>query len=153
MIELAKQWRQEGHKIVFVNGCFDVLHAGHIHLLSVARELGCRLIVAVNSDDYCRRKGQGRPIQPADVRATIAGMVGRADAATVFYEDHPAELLREIRPDLYVIGSDYSTRKVHGAFHCKEVAFLDRLPGLSTTDAVQAIRTAARNAVVIPSDN
>jgi len=133
-IQLARLWHQQHHKIVFVNGCFDVLHLGHLHLLDTAKRAGTRLIIAVNDDAYCRRrKGPTRPIQPAEVRVRAAAGVIDAHAACIFDDDSPADLLYGIQPHIYMLGSDYQDAPVIGSHHCEQVWFVARLPGHSTT--------------------
>ncbi len=134
---LCKTWRRRQQTIVFVNGCFDVLHLGHWHLLSQAKKFGHKLIVAVNCDRYCREaKGEARPIQPDVLRASVAGAIVDADAAVIFSEDSPEILLSQIQPDVYVLGSDYQGKTIPGAHHCGQVKFVDRLPGYSTTKSL-----------------
>lgn len=141
MIQWARLWRQQRHSIVFVNGCFDVLHLGHFYLLDRAKRAGTRLIVAVNSDGYCRRhKGESRPIQPVELRALIAGQVVNAHAVTVFDDDTPEQLLCGIRPDIYMLGDDYAYgNHIPGASHCDRVVTIPRLPGISTTGILNSL--------------
>lgn len=138
---MARLWHQQHHSIAFVNGCFDILHLGHLHLLQEAKRVGTRLIVAVNSDGYCRRhKGPNRPIQPVELRAIIAGQVVNADAVTVFDDETPERLLCGIRPNIYLLGDDYAYgRDIPGAQHCDCVVTIPRLPGISTTEILNAL--------------
>jgi D-beta-D-heptose 7-phosphate kinase/D-beta-D-heptose 1-phosphate adenosyltransferase len=126
---------------VFANGCFDVLHAGHLCLLEQARQAARRLIVAVNSDEYCRRvKGARRPIQSAAVRQRVVAGVSEADVVLTWAELTPERLLELIRPDVYVIGSDYRSRSLPGADWCGRIEFVERLAGFSTTATVKRLQ-------------
>lgn len=99
---------------------------------------GSRLIIAINDDDYCRRtKGPTRPIQPAEIRVRAAAGAVDAHAATIFSDDTPDALLCQIRPHIYLMGSDYRGQKIPGADHCESVVFRERIPGFSTTQALQ----------------
>lgn len=136
-IRLAEMWREQGRSIVFTNGCFDLLHDGHIYLLNEALHRGDRLIVAVNDDEYVRsHKGPGRPIQAAAVRATMVALMSAADAVTIFEDETPETLLIGVRPDWYLIGSDYRDSEVAGVRHCGEVVVVERLPAVSTTEVL-----------------
>lgn len=143
---VVARWRQCGETIAFTNGCFDVLHEGHVLLLERSRLAASRLIVAVNSDDYCRRtKGAARPIQSAAVRLQVVAGVSAADAVVVFDHASPARLLALIKPDVYVLGSDYRGSINPGAEHCGRIDFVERLGGFSTTEL---LTTAAPRPVV-----
>ncbi len=97
--------RRAGHRIVFTNGCFDVLHRGHVEYLQEAASLGDVLVVGVNSDEGVRRlKGPGRPLAPAEDRAAVVAAVGCVEYVTILPEDTPMGILEEVRPDLYVKG-------------------------------------------------
>ena len=110
------QARRHGERIVFTNGCFDILHAGHVGYLNEARELGDRLIVAVNDDDSARRlKGAGRPVNSLDRRVRVLEGLSAVDWVVPFSEDTPETLLAEIRPDVLVKGGDYALGDVVGA--------------------------------------
>lgn len=137
--------RDQGESIVFTNGCFDIIHAGHVGYLEEARKLGDRLIVAINSDDSVRRlKGIGRPINPAERRATVLAGLESVDWVLTFSEDTPEALLHAIKPDILVKGGDYSDDQVVGADIVKQyggqVKALSLYDNLSTTDIVEKIR-------------
>jgi D-beta-D-heptose 7-phosphate kinase / D-beta-D-heptose 1-phosphate adenosyltransferase len=138
-IEQVQRWRQRGWRIGFTNGCFDLLHPGHVHLLEQARA-GCdRLVVGLNSDASVRRlKGATRPVQPEAARAAVLASLASVDLVCVFDEDTPEALIRAIRPDLLVKGADYRPEEVVGA---------DLLPGwggkLLLADIVQGQSTTA----------
>lgn len=143
LVELRRRWRQEGKTVVFTNGCFDLLHPGHVRLLEAARKQGDVLIVAVNGNDGVRRlKGPQRPILPASERAETLASFTAVDAVTIFEEDTPAELLEQVLPDVLVKGSDWAhwiagREIVEGAGG--KVFPLPIEPGYSTTDLVKTI--------------
>lgn len=147
-IRLAEIWREEGRSIVFTNGCFDLLHAGHLHLFNEALHRGDRLIVAVNCDEYVRsHKGPGRPVQPATVRATMVALMSAADAVTVFGEDTPERLLVGIQPDQYVLGNDYREGAIAGAHHCGRVVLVERLAGFSTSGKIRQHQVGSKSVI------
>ncbi len=107
------EWRRLGDKITLANGCFDVLHVGHVRYLHGAKKLGGRLIVAINSDESVRGlKGEGRPIIPAEERAEIVASLADVDAVVIFSEPDVRALIREIRPDVQAKGTDYTAETV-----------------------------------------
>jgi rfaE bifunctional protein nucleotidyltransferase chain/domain len=106
-------WRRSGDHITLANGCFDLLHVGHVRYLHAAKELGGRLIVAINSDDSVRSlKGEGRPLMPAEERAEILAALADVDAVVIFPEPDVRALIREIRPDVQAKGTDYTADSV-----------------------------------------
>ncbi len=139
--------RRAGHRVVFTNGCFDLLHRGHVECLQQAASLGDVLVVGVNSDDSVRRlKGPGRPVVPADDRAAIVASLGCVEYVTIFDEDTPAELLAAVQPDLYVKGGDYDAatlpeRKVVERYGGKVVT-VGYLDGRSTSGIMAQIHAA-----------
>lgn len=109
----AESWRAAGEKITLANGCFDLLHVGHVRYLHAAKQLGGRLIVAINSDDSVRKlKGEGRPLMPADERAEILAALSDVDAVVIFSEPDVRAIVREIRPGVHAKGTDYSADTV-----------------------------------------
>lgn len=137
--------RAHGEKIVFTNGCFDILHAGHVSYLEQARAQGDRLIVAVNDDaSVGRLKGPGRPINSVDRRMAVLAGLGAVDWVVSFSEDTPERLLAQVRPDVLVKGGDYSVDQVVGAdivsAYGGEVRVLGLVPNSSTTAIVEKIR-------------
>ena len=107
------EWRRAGERIMLANGCFDLLHVGHVRYLHAARELGGKLIVAVNADTSVRAlKGEGRPIMPAEERAEILASLADVDAVVIFPEKDVRALIREIRPDFHAKGTDYTAESV-----------------------------------------
>jgi len=113
LAQQVARWRSEGHSITLANGCFDLLHVGHIRYLHAAKQLGGCLIVAVNSDDSVRAlKGEGRPIMPAEERAEILAALTDVDAVVIFPESDVRGLIREIHPDVQAKGTDYTVDSV-----------------------------------------
>jgi rfaE bifunctional protein nucleotidyltransferase chain/domain len=111
--QLAADWRAAGERVTLTNGCFDVLHVGHIRYLQAAHNLGGKVIVAVNADDSVRAlKGEGRPVMPADERAEILAALSDVDAVVVFPENDVRAIVREIRPDFHAKGTDYTEESV-----------------------------------------
>lgn len=107
------EWRAAGDKVTLANGCFDLLHVGHIRYLRAAKELGGKLLVAINSDDSVRSlKGQDRPLMPDHERAEILAALSDVDAVIVFPEPDVRALIREIRPDIHAKGTDYTAENV-----------------------------------------
>jgi rfaE bifunctional protein nucleotidyltransferase chain/domain len=106
-------WRHAGERVTLANGCFDLLHVGHVRYLHAAKELGGRLVVAINSDDSVRSlKGEGRPLMPAEERAEILAALADVDAVVIFPERDVRALIREIRPDVQAKGTDYTAENV-----------------------------------------
>jgi rfaE bifunctional protein nucleotidyltransferase chain/domain len=106
-------WRRSGNRVTLANGCFDVLHVGHVRYLHAARELGGNLIVAVNADASVRAlKGEGRPVMPAEERAEILASLADVDAVVIFPETDVRAIIREIRPDFHTKGTDYTVESV-----------------------------------------
>lgn len=131
----------KNRKIVFTNGCFDILHPGHLSTLEFAKSHGDLLFVALNSDDSIRRlKGSGRPIHDLWARQTMVAAMGCVDFVTSFDENTPAELIAELRPHIIVKGGDYKANEVVGHESC-EVVIAPTKPGYSTTKSVEKMRT------------
>src|SRR5438270_6435748 len=113
LAELAKRWRAQGEKIILTNGCFDLLHVGHVRYLRGAKALGGQLVVAINSDQSVRTlKGEDRPIMPERERAEIVSALADVDAVIVFPELDVRSIIREIRPDIHAKGTDYTADTV-----------------------------------------
>lgn len=109
-------WKASGNKIVFTNGCFDILHYGHVSYLSAAKDLGNKLIIGLNSDASVRRlKGETRPINGQYQRAVLLAALQFVDAVVVFDEDTPEKLIKIVEPDFLVKGSDYTVENIVGA--------------------------------------
>jgi len=149
LLEARAQCRGRGEKMVLTNGCFDLLHAGHVECLEQARALGDRLVVAVNDDASVRRlKGPGRPLQTLDKRLkTLAGLAA-VDWLVTFSEDTPVRLVQALDPDLLVKGGDYTPDRIAGAAQVRQrggqVVTLPLAPGCSTSALVEALRKAGR---------
>ena len=150
--KLVKQLETEhnsGKRLVFTNGCFDILHPGHADLLSRARALGDLLVVGLNSDASVRRQGKGpdRPLSPFAVRAFVLAHLSSVDYVTGFEEDTPLELIRSIRPHVLVKGGDWTPDRIVGRDIVEaaggSVYSLPLLPGFSTTALVEKIRSHA----------
>jgi len=109
----VEKWRANGEKVTLANGCFDLLHVGHVRYLHAAKELGGRLLVAINSDESVRAlKGEGRPLMPAAERAEILAALSDVDAVVIFSDTDVRALVREIRPDIHAKGTDYTAESV-----------------------------------------
>ena len=144
-IDKVRRWKESGEKIVFTNGCFDILHAGHIHLLTEAKNLGDRLFIGLNSDQSVQNlKGADRPFNPEDARASVLESLSMVDGVTIFQEDTPHELVKKIIPHVLVKGGDYSIENVVGADTVRasggEVVLIPILKGYSTSDLITRIR-------------
>jgi rfaE bifunctional protein nucleotidyltransferase chain/domain len=107
------EWRRAGERVILTNGCFDLLHVGHVRYLRAAKQLGGRLVVGLNADDSVRAlKGPGRPLMPAEERAEILAALADVDAIAIFSEPDVRALVREIRPDIHAKGTDYTAESV-----------------------------------------
>jgi D-beta-D-heptose 7-phosphate kinase/D-beta-D-heptose 1-phosphate adenosyltransferase len=153
LLSRVAAWRWAEERIVFTNGCFDILHVGHIRLLEEARRKGGRLIVGLNSDDSVRRlKGPQRPIVGCVERARVLAALSAVDAVVVFEEDTPLRLIEAIRPDVLVKGGDYTEDGVVGAREVRawggRVELIPLVPGASTT---RIIRKSASPTASSPS--
>lgn len=139
---LRDLWRWEGKKVVFTNGVYDILHAGHVELLEKSRSLGDILIVGLNSDDSARRLGKGpeRPINKWKDRAAVLSALACVDAVVGFDEDTPAEILAKLRPDVLVKGGDYRKEQVAGRESAGRVVIVPLKKGYSTTAIVRRLR-------------
>lgn len=109
----VEAWRSAGDRITLANGCFDLLHVGHVRYLHAAKGLGGRLVVALNSDESVRSlKGEGRPLMPAEERAEILAALADVDAVVIFRERDVCAIIREIHPDIHAKGTDYTAESV-----------------------------------------
>ncbi len=139
-------WKQQGKRVVFTNGCFDLLHLGHVDYLEKARNLGDALVVGLNTDDSVSRfKGPHRPIQDQQSRARIMASLQSVDLVVFFNEDTPLKLISELLPKVLVKGSDYLAENIVGSDVVKNaggvVKTIDFVPGYSTTRIVEKIKT------------
>ena len=140
--------QKKGQTVVFTSGCFDLLHVGHLRSLEQAQSMGDRLIVAVNRDEVVRQlKGKGRPIVPERQRAELLAGLASVDWVTFFGEETPLEIIRQLRPDVYTKGGDWSLRELYENDIPKdfpiEVRRLRQIPNLRTTKIIE--RTRKRN--------
>ncbi|MEE9530957.1 MAG: D-glycero-beta-D-manno-heptose 1-phosphate adenylyltransferase [Syntrophobacteria bacterium] len=138
--------RKAGKRVVFTNGCFDLIHIGHIHLLQKAREQGDCLIVAVNSDSSVQQiKEPGRPVMPEGQRAEVVAALGCVDWVTIFAEPDPLVLIRLLKPDVLVKGTDWSEEEIVGAPDVREaggqVLRIPLAPEISTSGILEKVRT------------
>lgn len=147
IIASAEQWRAEGKKIVFTNGCFDIVHMGHIDYLSKASDLGDVLIIGVNSDASVRKlKGNNRPLQDEKTRASLLSSFFFVTATVIFEEETPYELIQSVQPNVLVKGSDYKEEDIVGADIVKAnngtVETIDFLTGYSTSSIIDKANEA-----------
>ena len=150
-LQRVGEWRRHGLSIGFTNGCFDLIHPGHVHLLAQARAACDRLVVALNTDASVRRfKGPERPIQSEAARATVMSSLACVDLVVLFAEDTPLSLIEEISPDLLVKGADYRPDQVVGAEivrrHGGRLLLVDLLPSQGTTATIARVRERTRAA-------
>lgn len=142
---LATTLRVAEKKIVFTNGCFDIIHKGHIQYLQQAKEMGDILIVGLNSDSSIKRlKGEERPIKDQDERALILSSLGFVDYVVVFDEDTPYDIIRKIHPDILVKGGDYKIENVVGREFAKETVLIQFVQGYSTTETINKMKKTER---------
>jgi D-beta-D-heptose 7-phosphate kinase/D-beta-D-heptose 1-phosphate adenosyltransferase len=147
----VERLKREGKKVVFTNGCFDILHAGHTRYLREARKLGDALILALNSDSSVRSiKGPMRPIVPEAERAEVVAALDSVDYVTVFDELTPLELIEFLRPDVIVKGGDWAEKDIVGAEAVRKwggrVAIMPEIEGASTTNIIDKVLQAYRSA-------
>jgi rfaE bifunctional protein nucleotidyltransferase chain/domain len=138
-------WKQAGSVVVFTNGCFDIIHLGHVDYLEKARRLGNRLVLGLNSDSSIRRlKGSGRPILDENARSRIMASFEFIDAVTLFSEETPINLIREVKPDILVKGNDYDPENIVGVDFVKsyggKVITIELIPGYSTSGIIKKIK-------------
>ena len=144
LARISHEMRAAGRRLVFTNGCFDLLHVGHVRYLQQARQLGDALLVAVNGDASVRGlKGPGRPLNDEQDRAEVIAALGCVDYVTIFEEERVTRLLREIRPQVYTKGGDYTPESLNteeGAALREvgaEIKILPLVPGRSTTRLIE----------------
>jgi D-beta-D-heptose 7-phosphate kinase/D-beta-D-heptose 1-phosphate adenosyltransferase len=140
--KIVQRLQIQGKSIVFTNGCFDLLHPGHIKILREAKKKGDVLLVGLNSDDSIRRlKGNTRPILDETARALILSAISYVDYIVLFKEDTPYKLIKEIRPDYLIKGQDWDKDKVIGREFAKKVVCIKFYPGYSTTAIIKKIKS------------
>tara|TARA_R110002072_G_scaffold282761_1_gene445790 strand:+ start:9107 stop:9625 length:519 start_codon:yes stop_codon:yes gene_type:complete len=147
-------WRLKSDKIVFTNGCFDILHKGHVSYLAQSAELGNRLVVALNTDSSVKRqgKGEGRPVNNNDARAMVLASLGFVDAIVFFDDDTPLSMIEDLQPDVLVKGADYDPREMNsnsnkyivGSDIVKKnggnVVSIPLVEGFSTTEIIEKLK-------------
>ena len=145
-IEIRKQWKANGNKVVFTNGCFDILHLGHVDYLEKSSEFGTQMIVAVNSDASVRtlEKGVERPVNSEYARARLIASLGFVSMVIIFGEPTPLELIQALSPDVLVKGDDYTIETIVGAKEViaagGEVKTIALVPNYSTTQLIQKLK-------------
>lgn len=144
LAHVCVELRQSGKSIVFTNGCFDIIHAGHVTYLAQAKRLGDILIIGMNSDSSVKiLKGEGRPVNNENDRAAVLDSLRSVDFVTIFSDETPAELIAELKPNILVKGGDYTPEQIAGAdFVTKsggEVIIIPFLDGKSTTNIIRKI--------------
>ena len=150
LIAARQQLRERGLRVVFTNGCFDLLHPGHVRYLAEARALGDALIVALNSDASVRRlKGEGRPVLNESERAEVMAALAAVDFVTVFDEETPRRLIADLLPDVLVKGGDWPIETIVGREEVEaaggRVLSLPYIEGSSTTDIIERILKSERH--------
>lgn len=147
LVPLLKAARTQGKRVVFTNGCFDLMHVGHTRYLQAAKDLGDLLVVAVNSDTSVRslNKAPDRPIVPEAQRAEVVAALGCVDYVTLFNEPDPQSLIAALQPDVLVKGGDWAVERIVGReiveAHGGVVRTIPLIPGVSTTSLIQRIRS------------
>ena len=141
----VRKWQQAGKRVVFTNGCFDLIHLGHVDYLEKARMLGDKLVIGLNTDDSVSRfKGPQRPLQDQNSRARVLAAMQFVDLVVFFNDDTPLHLISELLPDILVKGSDYLADNIVGADVVKNnggvVNTIDFVPGYSTSRIVEKIK-------------
>ncbi len=141
-----KAWRENNETIVFTNGCFDIVHHGHVDSMVKAAEMGTKLIVGLNDDKSVEiLKGRNRPILSVESRAIVLAAFCFVDAVIIFPEETPADLIAQIIPDILVKGNQYQIHEIAGSdtvlAHGGQVKTLDLVPGISTSDIIDKIKT------------
>lgn len=132
--------RAEGKKIVFTNGCFDIIHIGHVRYLKEAKKLGDILIIGLNSDSSVAKLKPGRPVNTESNRAEVLSSLEMVDYITVFSEDTPHEVIKFLNPDVLVKGGDWKKEDIIGSDIVAEVHSLPYIEGISTTEMINKIR-------------
>jgi len=141
--KLIARYRRAGKTIVFTNGCFDILHYGHVSYLEAAKKGNSRiLIIGLNSDASVRslKKGPGRPVVPQKERAAVLAALACVDHVVIFNEPTPQKLIEALKPDILIKGADWKGKAVAGADAVKKVEFIRYIQGLSTTNIIGKIR-------------
>lgn len=136
-----KKAKKEGKKIVFTNGCFDILHSGHVRIIEFAKSKGDLLILGLNSDASVKRlKGPSRPVNKQKDRAIVVSALEAVDGVVLFKEDTPLNLIKIIKPDILVKGADYTTDNVVGREYAGKVVLCPLVKGKSTTNIIKKVK-------------
>lgn len=138
--EETARLKAEGKKVVFTNGCFDIIHVGHVRYLRDARKLGDVLLVALNTDSSIARIKPGRPVTPEAQRAEVVAGLDMVDYVTLFNEDTPLELIGFLMPDVLVKGGDWKKEEIVGSDIVSETRSLPYIHGVSTTEIIEKIK-------------
>lgn len=139
--KIVENLKKKGKRIVFTNGCFDIIHSGHIKIFRKSKKLGDILIVGLNSDASVRRlKGMSRPIVNQAGRADVLSEMRCVDYIVIFDEDTPVEVIKNLKPDVLVKGGDYRTDEIVGRNFVKKVVRIPLVKGVSTTNIIEKIR-------------
>ncbi|MFH1846712.1 MAG: D-glycero-beta-D-manno-heptose 1-phosphate adenylyltransferase [Candidatus Omnitrophota bacterium] len=150
LIRIVEEKKADGKKIGFTNGCFDVLHLGHVRYLKLAKKECDLLIVAVNSDNSVKKLGKGfdRPVNGENARTEVLAALESVDFITLFDEDTPERLIKKITPDVLLKGGDWDEDKIAGAEHVKasggRVKLINYVPGFSTTGLINKLKLSGR---------
>ena len=138
--EIIADLKSTGEKVVFTNGCFDIIHVGHVRYLAEARSLGDILVIGLNSDKSVSRIKPGRPITPEHQRAEVLSALESVDYVVLFNEETPYELIKEVRPDVLVKGADWKKEDIVGNDIVKEVRTIPFVEGISTSAIIKKIQ-------------
>ena len=139
--DIVTQRKNEGKRVVFTNGCFDIIHAGHVRYLTEAKKIGDILVIGLNSDSSVSTIKPGRPIIPEQQRAEVLSALSMVDYITLFNEDTPYGLIKEIKPDILVKGADWDIKNIVGSDIVKEVHTIPFVEGISTTEIIKKIQS------------
>lgn len=141
--KIVQQLKNRNKKVVITNGCFDIIHRGHIKIFRKAKSLGDVLIVALNSDDSIRRlKGKNRPIMNQEERVEVLSELESIDFIVIFDQDTPENVIKTLKPDILVKGSDYKIEEIVGREYVEKVVRVPLIKGLSTTQIIRRIQQA-----------
>jgi D-beta-D-heptose 7-phosphate kinase/D-beta-D-heptose 1-phosphate adenosyltransferase len=138
--EVISGLKSSGKKVVFTNGCFDLIHVGHVRYLNEAKELGDVLVIGLNSDASVSSIKPGRPVNPEDQRAEVLASLESVDYVVLFSEDTPYDLIKEVQPDVLVKGADWKKEDIVGNDIVKEVRTIHFVEGISTSEIIKKIQ-------------
>jgi rfaE bifunctional protein nucleotidyltransferase chain/domain len=138
--EIISDVKSSGKKVVFTNGCFDLIHAGHVRYLAEAKGLGDVLVIGLNSDASVSSIKPGRPLTPEDQRAEVLAALESVDYVVLFGEDTPYKLIKDVRPDVLVKGADWEEEDIIGNDIVKDVRTIQFVEGISTSGIIEKIR-------------